>query len=118
MTAKECYELIGGNYEEALRRVMMDSMIEKLSAMFLDDKSYVGLVAAMEENDYDEAFKMAHTLKGVCQNLAYTALGSVSDELTEALRENKRDVELAKQLFEKTKVEYERTVNGLKEFLG
>lgn len=118
MTTKECYEYIGGNYDEALRRLMRDDMIAKFASKFLEDKSYSGLVEAMEQEDYDQAFRMAHTLKGVCQNLSFTSLGNKGNELTESLRDGSRDIELAKQLYVQVEKEYKRTVDGLKMLLG
>lgn len=40
----------------------------------------------MSEKDYGEAFRMAHTLKGICLNLIFDRLSKSLSELTEALR--------------------------------
>ena len=43
----------------------------------------------MEQQDWEVAFRGAHTLKGVAQNLGFERLYQVSAVLTEAMRGNK-----------------------------
>lgn len=114
MNIKECYNYIGADYEDVLKRMMKEERVTKFAKMFLKDPSYEGLVKAMEEEDYDEAFRMAHTLKGVCQNLAFEALGAPSVAITEMLRMPDRDIEMAKSLLPDVTEQYQRTVEGLK----
>ncbi len=54
--------------------------------MFLDDDSYPKLEDALKKENVEEAFRAAHTLKGVCQNLGFTNLYQPAYELTEVLR--------------------------------
>lgn len=86
MTLRECYEAFGGNYDDAVSRLMNESLIRKMLVRFLEDKSFGNLVKAMEEGNDGEAFRMAHTLKGVCGNLGFHRLYESSSMLTEALR--------------------------------
>lgn len=117
MTIKECYEQIGADFEEAMRRMMMEERIERFAGKFLADPSYAGLAEAMEKEDYDAAFRMAHTLKGVCQNLSLTDLCKPAEELTDALRESTRDIALAKSLMPEVTKQYERTTAGIRAFV-
>ena len=39
MTVQECYEAIGGNYQEAIGRMMDDARVKRFSGMFLKDTS-------------------------------------------------------------------------------
>ena len=55
--------------------------------MFLEDQSYLQLKQALKDKNYEDAFRSAHTLKGVCQNLSFDRLYEVSHELTELLRD-------------------------------
>ena len=71
MTIQECYEAIGGNYEDVLRRLRSEALIRKFTLKFLEDQSYSLLKQALGDNNYEEAFRGAHTLKGVCQNLSF-----------------------------------------------
>lgn len=41
---------------------------------FLQDKSYAELVEAIDQKDYERAFKSGHTLKGVAANLGMNGL--------------------------------------------
>lgn len=118
MTVKECYEKIGGDYEGVANRLITDERIIRFAGMFLDDASYQQLVDAMGEGNYDLAFRMAHTMKGVTQNLSFEALYQPVCEITEALRDTHRDVELAESLLPAVTQQYERTVSGIRELLG
>ena len=67
---------------------------------------------ALEEKDAPTAFRAAHTLKGVCQNLGFDALYVPSSALTEALRGGSLDG--ADELFPPVEKEYQRVVEALK----
>lgn len=83
MTIEQCYSAIESNYEEVLGRFAGNKMlVEKFARKFLDDPSYQTLVDTMDKADYEEAFRAAHTLKGVCANLGFTQLFKVSSDLT------------------------------------
>ena len=68
----------------------------------------------MKKADGESAVRAAHTLKGVCLNLGFTALGEVSSVLTEALRPNKDTTGCEAMLANVTK-EYERLVQVLRQ---
>ena len=87
MTMRECYEAIGGNYEAVLGRLHSEALIRRFALKFLEDQSYIQLKQALENKNYEDAFRGAHTLKGVCQNLSFDHLYEVSNELTELLRD-------------------------------
>ena len=87
MTMQECYKAIGGNYEAVLGRLHSEALIQRFTLKFLEDQSYLQLKQALENKNYEDAFRSAHTLKGVCQNLSFDRLYEVSNELTELLRD-------------------------------
>jgi HPt (histidine-containing phosphotransfer) domain-containing protein len=116
MTVKECYDRIGGSYDEAKKRLMTDKLMVKFLGMFLRDTSFQQITEALSQNNYEEAFKGAHSLKGVCHNMAFSALCAAADPLTEELR-GKGSGESVQQLYEKTKEVYELTVQTIKEFI-
>lgn len=114
MTLQECYRKLGGDYESVVSRLMNDRIVQKFLLKFLDDGSYNVLIKSMEEKDYTEAFRAAHTIKGVCQNLGITRLGDSSSRLTEALRNGKElDCD---GLLEEVKIDYAQAVSVIKEF--
>ena len=86
MTVKECYEQMGADYEGVLGRLRSEALIKKFAKKFLDDGSYASLKKGLEEQNGEEAFRAAHTLKGVCQNLGFDNLYEVSFDITEKLR--------------------------------
>ena len=114
MTLKECYAAMGGDYDEVISRLRSEKLVNKFVLRFLDDKSYDQLCAAMEAKNYEEAFRAAHTIKGVCSNLAFTVLGKSSSELSEALRNGYTPE--ADGLVEQVKEEYQQTVAAIRAY--
>ena len=87
MTVKECYEIIGANYEEVESRLRTEERIKKFLLKVLNDKSYDLLCDSIKQKNMEEAFRAAHTLKGISQNLSLTTLYQSSNLLSEKLRE-------------------------------
>lgn len=114
MTIQECYEAIGGNYEDVLRRLRSEALIRKFTLKFLEDQSYPLLKQALGDNNYEEAFRGAHTLKGVCQNLSFDRLYEVSSELTELLRDRTGEKPGIPEAMKKVTKEYEATIEEIK----
>jgi HPt (histidine-containing phosphotransfer) domain-containing protein len=98
MTIQECYRQMGANYEDVLKRLYNEGMICRFTLMFLNDDSYPKLEQALKEGNVKEAFRAAHTLKGVCQNLGFTNLYQPTYDLTEVLRTG--TLEGTKELFD------------------
>ena len=86
MTLKECYEALDGDYEGVVARFRGEALVMRFALRFLEDGSYRLLQDSLAGGDYETAFRAAHTLKGVCQNLGFTRLYESSSALTEALR--------------------------------
>ena len=112
MTIQECYAQMGADYNEVFRRLYNEAMIRKFVLLFPKDDSFHNLEAALKEQNVKEAFRAAHTLKGVCQNLGFDALYVPSSALTEALRGG--SLEGADELFPPVEKEYQRVVEALK----
>ena len=119
MNLKECYQAVGGDYEDTMKRMGMERLLQKFMLKFLDDKSFEELCSSMEQKKYEEAFRAAHTLKGLCLNLGFKTLAESSSSLTEALRsqqfEESNLVEIMRML-EQVKRDYEMTVSVITEF--
>ena len=86
MTLQECYAALGGDYEDVSARLCSERLVRKFILKYLDDRSFELLCTSMEKKDYEEAFRAAHTIKGMCQNLSFTTLLESSSRLTDALR--------------------------------
>lgn len=114
MTIQECYAALEGDYQEVLSRLYSDALVQRFVGKFLSDQSFPLLERSMKEQNYEEAFRAAHTLKGVTQNLSFTRLYRSSHELTEALRE--QDYELAARLFSAVEADYIRTAAAIQAY--
>lgn len=112
MTLKECYNALEGDYDGVLLRLMTEKLVTKFVLKFLNDKSYDNLVNALKENNIEEAFRAAHTLKGVCQNLSFTKLYESSHNITEALRNN--DIAKANELLANVEADYLQTITAIR----
>lgn len=114
MTLQECYAAMGGNYNDALGRLRSERLVQKFVLKFLADGSYDLLTQSMEEENYAEAFRAAHTIKGVCQNLGLTKLLNSSSELAEALRNGFTPEAIP--LTERVKADYRQTMAAIQAF--
>lgn len=112
MTLKECYAAFSGDYEGVMGRLGSERIVQKFAIKFLKDPSYGNLVEAMEAGDEDTAFRAAHTIKGICQNLGFSGLGESSSRLTEALRHRKS--EEYEELLGPVRQDYEQTASALR----
>ena len=112
MTVRECYEEMGADYNEVLRRLANEERVERFLRKFPEDKSYLEFIQAMKENDYSAAFRAIHTLKGICLNLSITQLAESSSALTEALRDGEWKDEIA-PLLERVRNDYNKTIQAV-----
>ncbi|MDE6029268.1 MAG: Hpt domain-containing protein [Clostridiales bacterium] len=86
MTVEECYEKMGGDYADVTSRLRTDERIKRFLLKVVDDASFNNLCENIAAHNMEEAFRAAHTLKGVCSNLSLTMLQCSASEITEALR--------------------------------
>ena len=86
VTLEASYRKLGGDFEEVKTRLPSPKLIEKFIGEFLKDRSFETLCREIEAGHRREAFRAAHTLKGVCANLSFTCLMESVSRLTEALR--------------------------------
>lgn len=114
MTLQECYAAMGGNYDDVIARLRSEKLVHKFLLRFLDDKSYDLLCASMEEKNYEEAFRAAHTIKGVCQNLGFDCLLDSSSKMSDALRHGWTPE--ADALMGQIGSDYQLTIDAIKEY--
>ena len=86
MTLQEFYAQIGGNYTDTVRRLCNESLVLRFVKKYPANPSFDELCAAVDQADWETAFRAVHTLKGVAQNLGFDRLYAVSVPLTEAMR--------------------------------
>lgn len=83
MTLKEFYAAVGGDYDATLNRIPKESMVLRFVKKYADDKTYAQLTEAVKAQDWETAFRVSHTLKGVAQNLGFDGLYRAAFALTE-----------------------------------
>lgn len=113
MTLQEFYDKIGGDYAGTIARLMSERLVQKFVLKFINDGSYELLTTSLASGKYEEAFRAAHTIKGMCANLGFTRLQTSSSELTEALRAGEHEVD---DLYQRTAADYKETVAAIEEF--
>lgn len=117
MTIEACYAEIGGNYEEIKKRLPNTGLIEKLVGKFLEDKSFDSLCEEMKAGNRGDAFRAAHTLKGVCANLGFTRLLNSTSILTEELRHESDVISNDAFVFmENVREDYQITVTAIQSY--
>ena len=80
----------GCNTKEGLERCLnKEDFYIKLLKMAISDNKVYELKDCIINKDYDNSFKISHTLKGVYANLALTPLYNLLFDLTEDLRAKK-----------------------------
>ena len=113
MNLNECYDILGGSLDDALSRLASEKNVYKFLNMFPDDGSYKLLTDSLGSGDAKEAFRAAHSLKGVCLNLGLGNLFKSSNELTDALRSGTIPEDY-KVLYDKVTDDYNCAVDAIR----
>lgn len=111
MDLKEFYESMGVDYGRVLNRLRRETLIEKYLHLLLKDENFEMLKKAIEEGDYETAFRAAHSIKGVSLNLDLKPLADVASALVECFRgksEEELDREKIEELYQRLDKEFER----------
>ena len=115
MDYKEFYASIGVSYEVPFRRFGGERLLKKYLGKMAADKTFPLLQAAMAEGNREEAFRAAHTLKGVALNLELTPLVELSSRLSDVLRNVEQIPPEAQELYKELAAVYDRLVEKLKQ---
>lgn len=114
MTLQECYLKLEGDYAAVSSRLPSEKFIQKFVLKFAEDKTMGLLEESWQSGNFEEAFRAAHTIKGMCQNLSFSRLEESSSALTESLRGGKSPQ--SEELYVRVREDYERTANAIKEY--
>lgn len=119
MTIQELYQNINGDYDQAVRVLRMDKLIDKHIRKFPENNVSDNFFAAGNSMNPTELFETAHALKGVCSNLGLKNLSDAFSEISEEYRPGsarKFSDEEVKTKIEMIRNMYANTVEGIKRY--
>ena len=121
MTIQELYRSIDGDYEQAIRVLRMDKLIDKHIRKLTQNGVVDQLLKAGETMDPTSLFETAHAAKGVCGNLGLSKLFKMASEIAEEYRpghaRSMSDGEVKARL-EEIAALYRRTAEGIRQYEG
>lgn len=109
MTVQEVYGRLGADYSEIVCRMGNEERVKRFVLKLPQDDSFLRLCGAMTQGDAREAFREAHTLKGIGLNLGLTNIADKAMLLTEELRAGVINTE-AERLFAEFAESYDETI--------
>ena len=102
---KEKLQANGVNLSSALNRFMdNEQLYERILSKFPMDENFLQMEKCLVENNINQAFSHAHTLKGLAGTLDLTTLLNILTPMTEQLRTG--NTEGMQELFNQLKTEY------------
>lgn len=111
MTLEEFYRKNGGSADKTVSRLGNSSMLVRFLQMLRQDDTFSVLTAALERGDGEEAFRMAHALKGIASNLGLDTLSDAASALTSELRDG--DMSRGQALLPPVEHAYRQVLSGL-----
>lgn len=116
MTLQELYTLIGGNYDQAVKIMRRDRLIDRYIRKLSSSEVGTALAAAGASMDPVGLFESAHAMKGVCANLGLDALSEAASDIAEEFRPGATrrytDDEVKAKLADIAE-RYRRTIDGI-----
>ena len=110
------YELlntVGINTKTGIARFAgKEVLYNKYLMKFPEDPTFGSLKEQMQKGDYHEAFRSAHSLKGISGNLSLDEFLALLSQLVECLR-NDTDLQGAQEIFPNLEKLYNRTVETI-----
>lgn len=86
---------VGIDVEDALSRMMgNENLFKRMMSRFVDDLTYHQLLSAIKDDNQEEIFRHAHTLKGICANLSIKPLEDLFVRQVEFIRNDDLKVAL------------------------
>ena len=119
MTLQELYSSIGEDYEQALRVLRVEKLVDKHIRKLIRNGLVESLLEAGESKDPSRIFEAAHAVKGNCGNLSLTRLAAAASDISEEFRPgNARrmtDGEVAEKMAEIDSL-YRKTADGIRRY--
>ena len=119
MTIQELYTLIDGNYDQAIRVLRMDKLIDKHIRKLPKNGVVEALIAAGDRMDPKELFETAHAVKGICANLGLVQLSAAASDIAEEYRagnDRKMTDEEVKEKLKTVEELYKKAADGIAQY--
>ena len=81
MTLEALYQAIDGDYNQALKVLRVEKLLDKHIKKLPQNKVFASLRAAGESMDAEQLFESAHAMKGVCANLGLVKLSNAASDM-------------------------------------
>lgn len=112
MTIRELYDVVGGDFEDLMKRIPKESLVEKFVRKYVESGEFEKMKAAYEAEDYRSVFEISHNLKGMSANLSLASINATMSAICEAVR-NGAPAEDISGMIETAQSQHELLVNTL-----
>lgn len=119
MTLKELYDAIDGDYDQAMKVMRIEKLMDKHIRRLPSTPIFAQLKAAGEAMDAERLFESAHAVKGVCSNLGLAKLSALAADICDEFRPGntrKYSDEQIKQKLAEADALFEKAVKGIQEY--
>ena len=119
MTLQELYQEIGGDYEQALRVLRIEKLVDKHIRKFTSNTAVAALLSAQDTMDPEVLFENAHAVKGITANLGLNGICAVATEISEEFRpgrSRKLSDEEVREKLDGLREIYEKTTAGIRSY--
>ena len=119
MTLSELYQSIEGDYEQAMRVLRMEKLLDKYVRKFPATGVIDAVLNCESAGDANAIFETAHAAKGVCGNLGLVKLASLSSTLADEFRPGHSRAmsdQAVADTFAQLKALYQKTLEGIEAY--
>ena len=119
MTLEALYQAIDGDYNQALKVLRVEKLLDKHIKKLPQNKVFASLRTAGESMDAEQLFESAHAMKGVCANLGLVKLSNAASDIAEEFRPgNSRSMtdEQVKAIVRDIDAMYQKAVRGIQTY--
>lgn len=119
MTLEALYQAIDGDYDQALKVLRVEKLLDKHIKKLPQNKIFASLRTAGESMDAEQLFESAHAMKGVCANLGLVKISNAASDIAEEFRPgNSRSMtdEQVKAIVRDIDAMYQKAVSGIQTY--
>lgn len=121
MTLQELYQNIDGDYDQAIKVLRVEKLVNKHICKLPKNGIFDELISAGETLDPTRLFEASHAVKGVCGNLGLIKLAAAASEISEEFRPgNPRTMsdDAVREKIKEIEELYHKTTEGIRQYEG